>query len=126
MDRITRLGDAFEPFAQRTAAREMRTQKLHLIRQDTPPLQVDVLGMRGRKWNGQQLHPGLLRAAIAFMTIAVLAGCNDIVPGVFAAPTDRPHMIPGKLGLTLAPAAIHAKKTIASEQRGIAQRGRVS
>jgi hypothetical protein len=42
--------------AQYAVTREVRQQELHLVSQDSAPLQVDVLGMRRGEWNRQQLQ----------------------------------------------------------------------
>ena len=79
---------------QRALARKVRFEKFHLVTEDAPPLQVDVLGVGGRKGNGQQLDARLLRRSAGLVVVAALAGRDNIAPKIDPAVTERLDVIP--------------------------------
>ena len=70
---------------QRTRSWNMCEQVLHLISKYAATLEINVLGVIRRKWNGNQLHRRLLRRPTAFVVVAATASCRDVRPGVEAA-----------------------------------------
>ncbi len=74
-----------QPRVQRTRARYVREQVFHLVSKDTSPFELDVLGVRRRKWYCDQLHRSLLRRATTFVVIAATTSCRDVIPGIPAA-----------------------------------------
>jgi hypothetical protein len=99
----------------------MCQKEIHLIRQNVPALQIDILGMGGAKRNRQQLHAGLFGGAPGLMIVTTLAGGDHIHPAVFTTLTQRVHMIPGEQEMGELFAAIQTQILIAPEQGFIAQ-----
>jgi hypothetical protein len=73
----------------------MRPQKVHLIGQHPPTLQVHILGMIGRERNRQQLHSGLLRRPAALAVITGLASGHYIIPVISATLDKGSDMVAG-------------------------------
>ena len=78
---------------QQTVSREMGQQKLHLVGQDSPTREINVLGMRRHERYSQKLHSGFFGRAAAFMMIASFARSDDILPNIPAAFTERLYVI---------------------------------
>ena len=107
---------------QRTAAREVREQVLHLVGQHAPSLQEDVFGVGGRERHGDELHLRLLRRARGLGVVAAAAGRDHVVPGVLAALAERTHVVARQLRRRKALRAVQAQVAVAAEQRLVVQR----
>lgn len=94
----------------------MCQQKFHLIGQDLPPLQIDILCMCGAERDGEQLHTRLLRGPARLVIIAALAGGNDINPTVLTALAQRVNVISGKKEVWKLLAAVETQALVAPEQ----------
>src|SRR5690606_15027738 len=54
--------------------------------------------------------------------IAVEAGADHVLPGVAAAARERDHVVAGQQLAGEIPAAVHAQRLVAREQRGVGER----
>src|SRR5690554_2206835 len=63
-----------QALVQRTRAREMREQILHLVGQHAAALQIDVFRVRRREGHGDQLQTSLFGRAPSFQIVATTAG----------------------------------------------------
>lgn len=106
---------------KRARSWKMSPQELHLVRQDFPALQIDVLGMGRDKRHRNQLHSGLFRCPAGLEVVAADTGGDDIVPVVRSPLAEWGHMVPGKLVCRVLLPAVQAQVGITLEKRGIVQ-----
>lgn len=76
---------------------KVRFQKLHLVAQDSPALEVDIFRMGRHERNGQKLHPSLFWRPARFVIVAALAGGHHISPEIESPLTEWLDMIPRKI-----------------------------
>ena len=107
---------------QGAVTREVGQQEFHLVGEHPLALQVNILGMRGRKGNGKQRHVRLFRLLSGLVVVAALAGRNHIFPAVQAAPRKRRDMIARQIACLETPAAVQAQVCVTGKQGGIAER----
>ena len=75
----------FESRVQRAAARKVRQQVFHLVRQDAAALQIDVFRIGRRERHGDQLHARLLGRSPRLRVVAAAASRDDVHPRIAAA-----------------------------------------
>ena len=98
VDNLLSVGEMVaETCVQRARSRNVRQQVLHLVGEDSPPFQIDVLGIVGRKRNCNQLHSGLLGCSPTLEVIAAPAGRRNIVPAIAPASRYRRNVIAGQV-----------------------------
>ena len=106
---------------QRTGARNVRKQVLHLVGKDPATFEINILGIRWRKRHRDQLHGRLLRRPATLVVIAAPAGGSDVVPGILAAEGQRCDVIAGQVARLEPHCAIEAKVGVALEEGAIVQ-----
>ena len=103
----------------------MREQVLHLIRQDAPPLQVNVLGIGWRERHRDEFHCRLLGRAATLVVIAAPARRRNVVPAIAAAVRYRSDVIARQITCRKSHRTIKTKIRVPLEQRAIVQRRNV-
>jgi len=82
--------------SQAAAIAKTLFQKLHLVSENAPVGQEQVLGAIRFEGHGQKRHVGLLGTARSLAVVAGLAGGNHVAPAVFATLGQGPDVIPGQ------------------------------
>ena len=100
----------------------MREQVLHLVREYTSTLQVNVLGIIRRKGDRDEFHRSLFRRATALVVVAPAAGRRHVVPNVPAALRQRRDVIAGQIPGRELHRTVETKIRITLEQRSIVER----
>ena len=80
---------------QRAVAGEMGQQKFHLVSQNPPAREINVLRMRWYEGNGNKFHFRFFRCQVTLMVIAALASRNTVFPVVRTPAAQRLYMITG-------------------------------
>jgi hypothetical protein len=94
----------------------MSQQKFHLVGQDLFSGKVDVFGVGGYKWYGQQLHTNLFGSVIALMMIAAFTSCYHILPVVTAAAAHRFDVVSRQLRTAKMAPAVKAQIGITTKE----------
>ena len=110
---------------QWTCARDVGEQVLHLVGENPPSFQVDVLGIVRRKRNGNQLHHGLFRRPAAFMVVASPACGRNVVPDVEPALGQGRNVVTRQVTRRKLLRTVQAKIRVSFEQRAIVERRNV-
>src|SRR5690606_23177501 len=90
-------GTLLQALVQRTGAREMRQQVLHLVGQHAAALQINVLRIRRGERHGDQLQAGLFGRAPSLQIVAATAGGHDVRPRVPTALAQRTDVVARQL-----------------------------
>ena len=94
----------------------MSQQKFHLVGQDLLSGKVDVFGVGGYKWYGQQLHTNLFGPVITLMMIAAFTSCYHVLPAVTATPTYRFDVVSRQVRTAKMPPAVQAQIGITTKE----------
>jgi KUP system potassium uptake protein len=110
---------------QAAGARNAGKQVFHLVGQDAPVAQDEVLVAIGDVRHVEQRHARLLGRLAAFADIAVAARGDRVGPGIPPTPRHGDDVVPRQVARQVPLAAIGTQLAVAREQHGIGKAGGV-
>ena len=112
--------------SKRAASWEMRAQKVHLIRQNTLALKIDIFCMGRRERDRQQLHTRLFRRTSSLVIVTTLAGCYHVLPQILSAVRNWCDVVTGQFTGDKSLTTVQTNLSITLEQCAISQRWHVA